>query len=110
MQDLAPDNLEARIQHATLKAARVARFVQAFPPLPEEGREPFPSIHWAQIERQLLNLAGPDFDRAIWEIKILKASARTSPPEMVIQDILKLAWSLIDGASHHMTTLEVAMD
>ena len=109
---IASQNLEARIRHAARKAERVADFLKSFPPIPQAQDAPdhLPPISWRQIERQLLSLAGEDFDRAQWEIEILKASAKTSPPELVFRDLFCLAWSLVDGAKTPTTAQEASMD
>ena len=68
-----------------------------------------PAVSWAQIERQLRSLAGPDFERASWELEVLKASARINPPEMFYRELLTLAWSLIDDTRPSSMT-EADMD
>jgi hypothetical protein len=101
-------NLDARIEHARFRTERVKAFHRRYPPMAPQTSELLPQIGWAQIERQLRALAGPDFERASWEIKVLRMSARTNPPEMFYRDLLTLAWSLIDGARPLAT--EDAMD
>jgi len=91
-------NLDARIEHAISRRARIKAFLKRFPPPDPAAAELLPPISWEQIERQLRNLAGPDFERAPWEVEVLRASARTEPAEMFFRELLTLAWSLIDGA------------
>jgi hypothetical protein len=90
-------NLDARIEHALFRTERVKAFQRRFPPMEPQPSDHLPEISWAQIERQLRHLAGSDFERASWEMKVLRAAARTNPPEMFYRDLLTLAWSLIDG-------------
>ena len=76
-------------------------------PLTPDGD--LPPISWAQIARQLRSLAGADCERASWELEVLKATARTSPPELFYRELLTLAWSLIDETTPPSLT-EDAMD
>lgn len=96
MDDLSAASLDARIEQAIFRTARVKAFLRRFPPAEPAPADQLPPIGWAQIERQLRSLAGADFDRAGWELEVLKASARTSPPEMFYRELFTLAWSLID--------------
>lgn len=90
-------NLDARIEHAAFRVERIKAFNRNFPPMQAEPDDLLPSIGWAQLERQLCSLAGAEFERASWELEVLRGSARTNPPEMFYRDLLTLAWSLIDG-------------
>ncbi len=96
MEDLTAANLDARVEEAQFRAARVTAFLKRFPRMETDPADTLPSIGWDQIERQLRNLAGPDFERASWELRTLKAMARSHPPEMVYRELFTLAWSLID--------------
>jgi hypothetical protein len=98
VDELAAANLEARIELAQFRSRRTREFLSQFPPMEATEDDPLPHICWAQLERQLRTLAGPDSDRASWEMEVLRVSARTNPPEMFFRDLLTLAWSLIDGA------------
>jgi hypothetical protein len=97
VDEMTVANLDARIEHAAFRAERIKAFNRCFPPMQAEPSELLPTIDWAQLERQLGSLAGRDFERASWETEVLRASARTNPPEMFYRDLLTLAWSLIDG-------------
>ena len=79
------------------------------PPMDPSEEDCLPVIGWPQLERQLRSLAGPDGERASWEMEVLRVSARTNPPEMFFRDLLTLAWSLIDGTRPPRAT-EDAMD
>jgi hypothetical protein len=109
LDELTAANLNARIEQAILRAGRVKVFNERFPPLEPLSMDLLPAVSWAQIERQLRSLAGADFERASWELEVLKASARTHPPEMFYRELLTLAWSLIDDTRPSSTT-EAAMD
>lgn len=109
MDEISVANLDARIEQAIFRTARVKAFLGRFPPLETAEADMLPAISWAQLERQLRSLAGPDFERASWELEVLKASARTSPAELFFRELLTLAWSLIDDTRPPQVT-EVEMD
>ena len=109
MDEISAANLDARIEQAVFRTTRVEAFLDRFPPMAPAVTDLLPPIGWEQIERQLRSLAGPDFDRASWEVHVLKASARTSPPEMFYRELLTLAWSLIDDTRPSSMT-EADMD
>jgi hypothetical protein len=109
MDTLSAANLGARIELAQFRSRRAREFLAQFPPLEPSPDETLPEISWTQLERQLRHLAGPDRERASWEMDVLRVSARTNPPEMFFRDLLSLAWSLIDGTRSPSTT-EDAMD
>jgi len=94
---LSAENLEARIELAQFRSRRASEFLSRFPEMETSLDEALPTIGWDQLERQLRSLAGPDGERASWEMEMLRVSARTNPPEMFFRDLLILAWSLIDG-------------
>ena len=97
MDKIAAANLEARIELAQFRSKRASAFLIRFPEMETSPDEALPTIGWDQLERQLRSLAGPDCERASWEMEVLRVSARTNPPEMFFRDLLTLAWSLIDG-------------
>ena len=109
MDELSAANLEARVELAQFRSRRASEFLSQFPPIETPQDDCLPPVGWAQLERQLRSLAGPDADRASWEMEVLRVSARTNPPEMFFRDLLTLAWSLIDGA-RSLSVGEVAMD
>ncbi len=59
-----------------------------------------PEFTWEQLERQLVDLAGtPDrSDLAAPLISALRKQAPWKPPEMLLREILCLAWTLMDEA------------
>jgi len=97
VDELAEANLGARIELAQFRSRRAREFLTRFPPTETSEEDSLPAIGWFQLERQLRSLAGPDGERASWEMEVLRVSARTNPPEMFFRDLLTLAWSLIDG-------------
>ena len=109
MDKLSAANLEARIELARFRSKRASEFLNRFPEGETSPGEPLPTIGWDQLERQLRSLAGPDCERASWEMEVLRVSARTNPPEMFFRDLLTLAWSLIDGVRPPQSA-EGAMD
>ena len=109
MDKLSTANLEARIELAQFRSKRASEFLIRFPEVDIYPEDALPTIGWAQLERQLRSLAGPDGERASWEMEVLRVSARTNPPEMFFRDLLTLAWSLIDGVRPPQSA-EGAMD
>ena len=65
------------------------------PPTPET---PTPGFTWEQLERQLADLSGAPNRAAITPTLVsgLRKQARWKPPEMVLREILCLAWTLMD--------------
>ena len=98
MDELSAASLGARIELAHFRTKRARGFMRRFPPIEADPDQLLPPISWDQIERQLRSLAGPDAERASWEIEVLRISARSNPPEMFFRELLTLAWSLIDGS------------
>jgi hypothetical protein len=98
VDELSAANLGARIELAQFRSRRAREFLALYPPMDLSPDERLPVIGWAQLDRQLRSLAGPDCERASWEMEVLRVSARTNPPELFFRDLLTLAWSLIDGA------------
>jgi hypothetical protein len=98
LDEISAKSLDARIAHAISRTERIKAFLARFPQPDRDETDLLPPIAWAQIQRQLHSLAGPDFERAPYELEVLRASARTEPPEMFYRELMTLAWSLIDGA------------
>jgi hypothetical protein len=109
LDDISAANLNARIEQAISRTARVKAFLERFPPIETSVADCLPPISWEQLERQMRSLAGADFQRASWELRVLRASARTSPPELFFRELLTLAWSLIDDTRPSPVT-EADMD
>ena len=59
---------------------------------------PMPRFTWAQLERQLTDLAGSSDKAAITAplVSAMRKQAPWKPPEMVLREILCLAWTLMD--------------
>ena len=57
-----------------------------------------PAFTWEQLERQLADLSGAPARAAITPalVSALRKQARWKPPEMVLREILCLAWTLMD--------------
>ncbi len=57
-----------------------------------------PVFTWEQLERQLASLSGAPNRAAITPALVsgLRKQARFKPPEMVLREILCLAWTLMD--------------
>ena len=110
VDEVSAASLNARIEQAIFRTARVKAFLDRLPPVDPPSTDLLPTISWEQIERQLRNLAGPDFERASWEREALRASARVNPPEMFYRELLTLAWSLIDDTRPPSTVTEADMD
>jgi len=96
MDELSTANLDARVEEAIFRTARVKAFLSRFPLTPASPDELLPQVSWAQLERQLRSLAAADVERVSWELEVLKTTARTHPSEMFYRELLMLAWSLID--------------
>ena len=109
MDEISAANLDARIEQAIFRTARIKAFLARFPHMEPTPGDLLPAISWTQIDRQLRSLAGPDFERASWELEALRASARVNPPEMFYRELLTLAWSLIDG-TRPSSAKEAGMD
>jgi hypothetical protein len=64
-------------------------------PAPET---PTPHFTWEQLERQLADLSGAPARAAITPalVSALRKQARWKPPELVLREILCLAWTLMD--------------
>ena len=67
------------------------------PPSPETAT---PLFTWEQLERQLADLSGSPSRAAITAplVSALRKQSKWKPPEMVLREILCLAWTLMDEA------------
>ena len=65
------------------------------PPSPET---PMTTFTWQQLERQLADLSGSPSRAAITAplVSALRKQSKWKPPEMVLREILCLAWTLMD--------------
>ncbi len=77
----------------------VERFREAWPGEPT-GAHRMPDFTWEQLERQLIDLAGTQdrADLATPLVSALRKQAPWKPPEMLLREVLCLAWTLMDEA------------
>ncbi len=93
------DRQTAEADESLLLFREVERFRQAWPQEPTAAH-PMPDFTWEQLERQLIDLAGtPDrADLAAPLVSALRKQAPWKPPEMLLREVLCLAWTLMDEA------------
>ena len=67
-------------------------------PGPRSPERPTPRFTWEQLERQLADLSGAPSRAAITPalVSALRKQSRWKPPELVLREILCLAWTLMD--------------
>ncbi len=67
-------------------------------PVPPTPETPTPPFTWEQLERQLADLSGAPARAAITPalVSALRKQARWKPPELVLREVLCLAWTLMD--------------
>src|SRR5579862_3052781 len=72
-------------------------FRQTWPDPPTEER-PMPAFTWEQLERQLADLSGSPSRAAITPplVSAMRKQSPWMPPEMVLREVLCLAWTLMD--------------
>ena len=100
--DPSQPDWEAQEQRAAVnRVTRLRQEVDAFqarwPATPGE-ETPGPGFTWAQLERQLADLAGCP-TKAAMARDLISATAKMSrfkPPEMVLREILCMTWVLLD--------------
>ena len=83
------------------KALRLRREIDDFEvrwPALAKREEALPSFSWAQLERQLVDLAATTVqaDMARHLVSATQKLAPFKPPEMVLREILCLTWVLLD--------------
>jgi hypothetical protein len=83
------------------KALRLRREIDDFEarwPLPAAREEALPTFTWAQLERQLVDLAATPAQAEM--VRHLMSGSRKlapfKPPEMVLREILCMTWVLLD--------------
>lgn len=97
--ELHPDRLTAGRRAAVKQAMRMRdealEFERRWPP--REG-EATPSFTWAQLERQLVDLADSPTKQAMARdlVSGLRKMSPFKPPEMVLREILCMSWALLD--------------
>ncbi|MDO8379145.1 hypothetical protein [Phenylobacterium sp.] len=93
------EDLEQRA--AVSRALRLGRDVAAFEarwPETEAQEAPAPAFTWAQLERQLADLAGCPVKAEMARdlVSATRKMSRFKPPEMVLREILCMTWALLD--------------
>lgn len=83
------------------RAAKLSREVTSFQsrwPEPTGEQQMVPQVSWMQLERQLADLADTPVKQAMARdlVSGTRKMARFKPPEMVLREILCLAWALLD--------------
>jgi hypothetical protein len=90
------DEPRKTIQTAVHLRREIDHFEAKWPPLGTEA--PMPTFSWQQLERQLVDLAATKQQAALVGplISANRKLAAFKPPEMVLREILCLAWVLLD--------------
>lgn len=67
-------------------------------PTPRMSEAMLPAVSWAQLERQLADLTDTPAKAAMARdlVSATRKMAEFKPPEMVLREILCLAWTLLD--------------
>ena len=85
---------------AIRQAAQLSRDIEQFGAKWPEIRteDPTPTFSWPQLERQLVDLAATEQQAALVGplVSATRKLAKFKPPEMVLREILCLAWVLLD--------------
>jgi hypothetical protein len=99
--DLDPGLANSSRRQAVSRAIRVRTEIAAFEhrwPAPRNDELMAPTFSWSQLERQLSDLVDSPAKAAMAR-DLVSATRKTShfkPPEMVLREILCLAWALLD--------------
>ena len=98
---MSSSSSKIQFSRAAVQALPFRRETSAFDqtvPGPPEREILTPTFTWAQLERQLADLSGAPARAAITPalVSALRKQARWKPPEMVLREILCLAWTLMD--------------
>ena len=90
---------EKTIRRALALRQESDAFRQTWPEPPPPER-PMPPFTWEQLERQLADLSGSPAKAAITPplVSAMRKQASWKPSEMVLREILCLAWTLMDEA------------
>lgn len=99
--DPGKDPGTARRRGAVRQAMRTQREAEAFArrwPTPDTPEPMLPAVSWAQLERQLADLAETPAKAAMARelVSGTRKLAAFKPPEMVLREVLCLAWALLD--------------
>jgi len=87
----------AAIRRALRLRREIEAFEQRWPDLAKPGDE-IPGFTWEQLARQLADLADTPVKSEMAQSLVSGTAklARFKPPEMVLREILCLAWTLLD--------------
>lgn len=90
---------------AVNRALHLRREIEAFTerwPTPSPPGASIPAFSWSQLERQLIDLAASpaQADMARHLVSATRKLSAYKPPEMVLREILCLAWVLLDENFH----------
>lgn len=99
--DPGTDPGTARQRGAVRQAMRLRREAEAFErrwPRAQISEPMIPAVSWTQLERQLMDLADTPAKAAMARelVSGTRKMAGFKPPEMVLREILCLAWALLD--------------
>ena len=97
MDELDDIEQQKAIQQAMRLHRESADFRRAWPEAPVQ-QDAMPTFSWIQLERQLTDLAGSPEKAEIAAplVSAMRKQAPWKPPEMVLREILCLAWTLMD--------------
>lgn len=89
-------DLRTRVEEQLRVQAEAEAFARAWPALAQET--PMPVLAWEQLERQLVDLAATPQTAAIVASLVsgIRKQASFKPPEMILREILCLAWTVLD--------------
>jgi hypothetical protein len=101
LADLRPDPETALRRAKVRQALQMRREAEAFErrwPAPAKSEPLIPTVSWNQLERQLVDLTDTPQKAAMARdlVSATRKTARFKPPEMVLREILCLAWALLD--------------
>ena len=89
--------LREALEQAFWIRAESERFQKAWPAL-AANQTFLPPMTWEQLERQLTDLAAPRSKAAMVPdaLSALRKQAAFKPPEMVLREVLCVAWTMMD--------------
>lgn len=92
---------DASRRAAVQRALQLRQEAEAFErrwPTPRVTQPMLPMVSWAQLERQLADLTDTPIKAAMARdlVSATRKMADFKPPEMVLREILCLAWTLLD--------------
>lgn len=92
---------DAARRAAVQRALQLRQEAEAFErrwPAPRATQAMLPPVSWAQLERQLADLTDTPIKAAMARdlVSATRKMAEFKPPEMVLREILCLAWTLLD--------------